>query len=509
MKRRDLLRLGATVSAGAAAGLLQGPLPGASRRATPVPGMTPASKASEGIRARNIIFFAYDGTGYEDLATASFFARSLGRSPLHFENLLGMGRSGLMRPESLTSVVTDSAAATTAWATGQRVVNGALSMHIDERELVPILHLAKDRGMATGLVTSTRITHATPAGWIARVPSRGMEDEIAAQYLDFEPDILMGGGAGRFQAEMRSDGRDLLGEFRQAGYEVLRTPAELAASTGDRVLGLFSEGTRHLPFEVDRVNRGVESPSLADLTFSALQRLEGAGRGFVLQVEAGRIDHANHHNDPAGMVGDWMAAEEALEVVLRHVARNPDTLLIAVPDHDTGGGVTYGIGRRYTHSTPALASLHRRQASLEWLLRDGLPRNPDPTTVAAGVEEYLGLPLASRRAEQISAVLAGERPEEWDWGHPNAQGSRNNRVGHLLSISDETPPVQRANINFATGAHTGGFVPLVLHGAGATQGNLGVIDNTELFRIMTDALGFRYENPAMDPRAAREAETSD
>lgn len=139
------------------------------------------------------------------------------------------------------------------------------------------------------------------------------------------------------------------------------------------------------------------------------------------------------------MIWDWMAAEDALEVAIRYVDANPDTLLIAVPDHDTGGGVTYGIGSGYRHSTEALETLHRRRASLEWFLRDGLPGNPDSSTVAAAAEEYLGIPLSERRADQIAAVLNGQNPDDWDWGHPNAQGSRNNRIGHLLSISDEGP----------------------------------------------------------------------
>jgi alkaline phosphatase len=177
---------------------------------------------------------------------------------------MGAGAVGSMLTHSLTSVVTDSAAASSAWATGRKVVNGALSMYPDGRELATILDLAADAGKATGLITTTRLTHATPAAWGARVPDRDLEDDIAAQYLERRPHVLLGGGREHFVPGARSDGRDLVAEFRAAGYQIMHSAAELSNIRGDRLLGVFTEG--HLPFEIDRRFQGAAGPSLAAIT---------------------------------------------------------------------------------------------------------------------------------------------------------------------------------------------------------------------------------------------------
>jgi alkaline phosphatase len=103
-------------------------------------------------------------------------------------------------------------------------------LYPDGTELTPILEIARTEGRATGLITTTRITHATPAGWIARVDDRNREDDIALQYLEFRPDVLLGGGAVHFDPARRRDGRDVAAGFERGGYTLLRTAAELEAS---------------------------------------------------------------------------------------------------------------------------------------------------------------------------------------------------------------------------------------------------------------------------------------
>jgi len=495
MRRRDWLKLGGVAGVGAAMGLHPPGALAARVGAGDVPG--------RGRAIRNVIFLAYDGTGYEDLATADFFAREVAGRSLALRELLARGQAGVMIPSSLTSWVTDSSAASSAWATGRKTVNGAVNLYPDGSPLTPILELARDRGMATGLVTSARITHATPASWVARVPDRNMEDLIAEQYLEAGVDVLLGGGRGHFDPAVRFDRRDLLGEFRGRGYEVLTTADELERSTGSRLLGVFTPGTQHLPYEVDRRFQGHPAPSLATLTGAALTRLEGAAGGFVLQVEAGRIDHANHNNDPAGLLWDWMAADETLALLMAWVDAREDTLLIFACDHDTGGGVMYGWGTGYRNSDPSIRTLAGARASHEWLLREVLPRRPDSATVRAAVTELLGIPVGEAQAEELSALLSGGLPEGVRWGHRNAHaGDRQIQMAQLLSISPDNVP-DRAGISFATGNHTAGFVPVALYGGGVGQGSLGLIDNTELYAVMTGALGIEHENPLMTEAEAR------
>ncbi len=498
MDRRNLLKLGALAGAAAATGI---GAPGVrSARAS-----APGSHGLEfgGRRYRNVIFYAYDGTGYEDYATADFVARNVVGTPLRYGEFLAGGRTGTMIPSSLLSWVTDSSAASSAWATGRKTVNGSVNLYPDGTELTPILELARATGRATGVVTTARATHATPAAWIAKVPAREMEDEIALQYLASGTDVIMGGGQAHFDAGTRSDGRDLFAEFEAAGYQVVKTREALAAASGSKVLGVFTPSTRHVAYEIDRRFGDVPSPSLAEMVRAALPRLDGHDGGFVLQVEAGRIDHANHENDPGAMLWDWIAADEALGVLMDFVAGRDDTLLLHAPDHDTGGGVTFGWGSRYSRTDPALRTFGNLKASHERLLRDLLPDDPTPAQVREIVEAEVGVPVADPAAEQIAALVAGADMQGMRWGHRNAtSGGTQYQVAQLLSYSYQNRP-ERPNLAFATTNHSAGFVPVTIHGGGIEPGNLGVIHNTDLYGVMCDALGIDHENPYMSAEDAQ------
>ncbi len=493
MNRRQWLRTAGL--AGLAGAACQSPLVSAPA----APAAPPGNRGLLGLpRARNVLFFVVDGTGFEDLATAAYFSRRVLGRPLLFGEVLGRGASGSMLTPSLTSVVTDSAAATSAWSTGRKVVNGALSTFPDGRRLTTILELAREAGKAAGLVTTARITHATPAGWIARVPDRDLEDEIADQYLAFAPEVLLGGGAGHFLAENRKDGRDLAGAFREGGYQVLRSREELLGSNADRLLGIFAPGTSHLPYEIDRRFQGAPTPTLAEMARAGLQRLEGARDGFVLQVEAGRIDHANHDNDASGMVWEWMAADEALGVLVDFTDRTPGTLLILAADHDTGGGAVFGYGDGYLASTPAFLTLDRPRISMEGFRRR-MGNDPDPSRIQAGARELLGLEPTPAQVDRLGRVFRGEAA----FGHPTAHSGTLNSLHAVLSeIPAGTP--DRPNLAFATGKHTAGAVPVGLYGAGVPAASLGLVDNTEPFGWMTEALGTSFRNPEMSEEEAWE-----
>jgi alkaline phosphatase len=491
MNRRNWLRTAGL--AGLAGAACRGPLP---LSAGPLGSADQPVRPLGLPRARNIIFFVVDGTGFEDLATASYYSTKVLNRPLLFREIMGRGASGSMLTHSLTSVVTDSAAATSAWSTGRKIVNGALSMFPDGRSLTTILELAREAGKATGLVTTTRMTHATPAGWIARVASRDSEDEIAEQYLEFAPEVLLGGGAGHFLAESRRDGRDLAGAFHTQGYQVLRTREDLLASNADRLLGLFAPGTRHLPYEIDRRFQDAPSPSLAEIARKGIQVLEGAQSGFVLQVEAGRIDHANHDNDPAGMVWDWMAADEALAVLVEFVDRTPETLLILAADHDTGGGTVYGYGSGYQGSTPAFRTLQRQRISLE-SFNALMGRDPSLSQIRDGTTEFLGFTPTPDQAERLQKVFR----REVRFGHPTSHLGVLNSIHAVLSEIPGGDP-DRPNLTFSTGRHTAGLVPIGLYGAGVPRTALGVVDNTEPFGWMAEALGTTFRNPEMTEEEA-------
>lgn len=482
MDRREWLKTGAAAGAGLA-----------------TMGLAPAGRAGHladtvAPRAHNVVFFAYDGLTWEDLGTLRYHAMRHGTRTTHLERLLATGASGSMLVHSLTSVVTDSSAASTAWATGRKIVNQAVSEYPDGTPLATILELANDRGLATGLVTTTRLTHATPACWAAHTAHRDLEDEIAAQYLEQAPDVLLGGGSVHFDAERRSDGRDLFGAFRERGYEVLRDPDALAGATGSRLFGAFTAD--HLAYEIDRRHQGIASPSLADVTRKGLEVLAGSERGFVLQVEAGRVDHANHQNDPGAALWDLLAADEALEIVLDFADRTPGTLVIVGSDHGTGSGAVYGTGSGYRGASAAFDRITLHRGSYQ-NFRRRLGRSPTAGEVRSAAPELLGLELDAERAELVARVLA----REVRLGHLRAHRDQPYNGLHQ-ALTDAEPAEPGLNLNYATGQHTAGPVPVALYGAGVEARGLGIVDNTELFTLMTRALGIEHQNPLLSEEEA-------
>jgi alkaline phosphatase len=483
LSRRTLLKTAAAAALTGCAPVREGAAPLA--KASAAAGDIPVG------RARSIIFFAYDGLTYEDVATARYYLeRHRPGRTLVLERLLGAGGSGCSTTHSISSIVTDSSAASSAWSTGRKIVNGVVSLTPQGEPLTTIMDLAREAGRSTGLVTTTRITHATPAGFIAKIESRDSEDEIAVQYLDFEPDLLLGGGRRHFDPSVRPRlGRDLLREFAARGYGVALTAEEMERSTASRLLGLFTND--HLPYEVDRLFQGVAAPSLADMTRTGLRRLDGLGRGFVLQVEAGRIDHANHGNDPGGTLWDVLAADEALAVAMEYVDENPETLLIVASDHGTGAGAIYGTGPQYNGSSQAFDAIRHHRASYEHLLRV-LGDHPPADALIPAARDFFGITLSREQAERLSDALVQEL---WE-GHPLAHRvNPRNSVHWLLTVANPDDP-ETINLNYATGAHTAGPVIVAVYGPRATTRSLGMVDNTDLFGWMTHALGVRFENPA-------------
>jgi alkaline phosphatase len=450
------------------------------------------------LRARNVIFYCYDGFTWEDYGAArAYAARHQGRT-LALERLFALGAAGSMMSHSLTSIVTDSAAASSAWSTGRKVVNGALSTFPDGRELTTIMALAKQAGKATGVATTTTATHATPAGFVVSVPGRGAEQDIADLYYDFGLEVILGGGNRFFDPEARNDGRDLYADFAARGYDVVRTKEALAASNGSKLLGIFAQG--HVPYEIDRVFQGVDTPSLADMTRQALRVLSGYGNGFVLQIEAGRIDHSNHATDAATTLWDTLAADAALEVVLSFIDNHPDTLLILASDHGTGGGAVYGLGSGYRNSSFQFDNIAKQKASFQYMFAQ-LGNEPSAEAIAAAAQEHLGLSLSPEEAERLAAVAAGGQDEIRG---PTFSFGAVNVLAYILANHQEG-----INLFWNSSHHTAGPVPVALYGANSRPAQIGLVDNVHLFYWMTEAIGVEYENPTMtEEEALRILETS-
>lgn len=250
-------------------------------------------------------------------------------------------------PDDPEALITDSAAAGTAMATGRKTYNGAIggvNTQNGYSAVESILEKAYEAGMATGMVTTTMLTHATPASFGAHVPERGQHERISEQYIDGEHiDVLMGGGRGYFTPEYRSDGRDLVADAEDKGYTILRNGDSLSSQSG-KLLGLFGpdDPTEHMSFYESRLQSNNDEPFLHEMTETAINSLRqsDAGRenGFFLMVEAGRIDHLGHMND-SRIAREQIECDITFGVALEYLEQEleADTLLLQAPDHETGG----------------------------------------------------------------------------------------------------------------------------------------------------------------------------
>lgn len=299
-----------------------------------------------GVYARNIIFMVPDGMGLADVTAARIFKGGPDGDPLSFELLKQVG---YQRTHSANSTVTDSAAAAAAWATGQKYKNGQISWHSDVDTPKTILEIAKEKGKATGMVSTSDITHATPAAFGAHVSTRKSEGEIARQFIEeTRVDVLLGGGFANNRSSSPLPPEDLAALIDSAtnkyGYVYADTRTELETATSSRqILGLFKKGGKTA--ERFRVNPKrlypADEPTLPEMTAAALKVLSRDKDGFFLLVEGSQIDWRNHDRDINGMIAETLAFEESVRVVIEWLDAHPkrwhDTLLIVVPDHETGG----------------------------------------------------------------------------------------------------------------------------------------------------------------------------
>lgn len=352
--------------------------------------------------------------------------------------------------------ITDSAAGATAYACGIKTYYTAVAVDSLERKIATILEGAEEKDMATGLVATSRITHATPAAFSAHVASRYEENEIARQQLTQNIEIILGGGRRHFVPESekgaRTDGRNLLQEAADQGYHILRTRQDFDAATELPVLGLFTPG--HMSFEIDR--QASQEPGLSEMTSKALSLLQNSSEeGFFLMVEGSRIDHAGHDNDPAAHLREVLEYDNAVAEALEFARENGQTLVVSVADHETGGLT---------------------------LPSDWTP-GPLEEVEASGERIAAELTEGSRSASEVARTLMGIElsPDEQD----AVEASRSD-TDQLARLVNEIAS-SRAHLNWATGGHTAVDVNLYAYGPGSGR-FVGHYDNSYIGRAIADLL---------------------
>jgi alkaline phosphatase len=478
---------------------------------------------------RNVIIIIADGLGFQEVALLNAYAKYAPNSIYNargrrtaLEAAAEAGITGFVYHEAADVLVTDSAASATQFSSGKRAGSGMLGVDRHGNPTFTVLEKAERLGKSTGLVSDTRLTHATPAAFAAHQPHRSMENEIAVDMLGNDVDVMLGGGLrhwiprtanerssqinrdikkqtqGRVRiTSKRKDDRNLLKEAENRGYQTVFTKGQLEAAEGNKILGLFSHSgmpdgiwqTRHENSPARTV------PNLKEMTAKAIAVLSKNERGFFLMAEAGQIDWAGHANDAGTMLHELIQFDKTLEYVLGWCRSRNDTLLIVTADHETGGfGFSYSKanvpkprdfpgerfkGRKFDPgfnfgSYDVLDKIYNQKMSYQRILSafDKLPRaRQTPAALAEIVNASTEFPITEKQAARILETQVSKY-------HTGGRASADRDVFPKVNDFDafyvygdmiRAPLIARAvaaqqNVVWSTGTHTNALVPIIALG---------------------------------------------
>jgi alkaline phosphatase len=399
--------------------------------------LTAETTAPPAKKVRGIIFMVSDGMSPGVLTMADAYSKLTRNRGTHWCQLFNdrAATRGLMDTASANSMVTDSAAASSAWGGGQRVNNGQINVDTKGREITPIGALLKKKNARIGLVTTATVTHATPAGFASSISARGNENSIAPQYLD-RVEVILGGGSGFFDGKLRPDKRDLKGDFAKAGYQIVANRDEMLACKSPKMLGTFTKG--HLPFSIDRDHdkkTAARIPTLTEMATAALSRFLIDDKPFLLQVEGARVDHAAHLNDIAGLLGDQLAFDDAIAAMLAAIAGRDDILVVVTSDHGNANPGLNGTGTSYSESTPRFGRIPRCTASFERIFAEcNAIGKCDPPRIIAIIKQHLDFSLTPVEAEALCDIFAKEPIVEWSHQLEKPEGLLGQFAGNHTGI---------------------------------------------------------------------------
>lgn len=505
--------------------------------------------SAESTKARNVILFIGDGMGPQQLGLLSMYAHLAeecevpDRLPA-IERVIQGGTLALVRTDT-SGLVADSAAAATQLATGKPAGSEMIGIDAEGNAAETVVERAKRLGKSAGLVTDTRITHATPAAFAAHQRHRTMENEIAVDILENRVDVLMGGGlrnwvpadaasegptqdsvrqltgwTGRITSK-RQDNRNLLLEARQAGYSLVFDRESMAAGTPGPLLGLFavSEMQDAMTERAQRDSHGRTQPTLAEMTAAAIDALSVDPDGFFLLIEGGQIDWAGHNNDAGTLLHELLRFDRAVRVAYEWAKNRDDTLVVVTADHETGGfGFSYsGTGIPNPKPLPGKAfagELHRplfnfgsreslaliydqKQSFFQvFMAFDALDEaEQTPSSLAKLANAALPVDITEAEAERI---LRRTENRQYVEGHrylgtetvPDIYGGipeffvygENLRMNNLGHILGP-----RQSITWSTGSHTSTPVPLAACGPAEAQAKFhGLMHATEVGQALME-----------------------
>ena len=271
-------------------------------------------------QAKNIILLIGDGMGSSHV----FAGITANKGDTYFQQF---NNNGFSRTASANKYKTDSAAGGTAISTGEKTNNGSVGVDANNKPVETILEIADKNGKATGMVTTSSITHATPAAFIAHQPKRNMYEEIALDFFNTDIDVFIGGGKDNFNK--RKDGLNLLDSLRIKGYTVLDSETDIKEFNGNKLAGFIADGHP----------KGISERGdvLVSSTKKAIEILSKNESGFFLMVEGSQIDWAAHGNKAGELLNEIADFDKAIGEALKFAEKDGNTLVIVTADHETGG----------------------------------------------------------------------------------------------------------------------------------------------------------------------------
>lgn len=487
-------------------------------------------------RAKNVILLIGDGMGAALRTAARVLSKGYTQGKAN--GAMAMDRlpfNGLVMTSSMDSLITDSAPGAHCYSTGNKTNNGMEGVFPDntaaEDDNPRIENLPewayRTFGMVTGVVSDAFITDATPAAMLAHSQNRANGTLIASQFIDEAGrtglKVLIGGGSHHFiprsqAGSRRTDERNVIGEFRRAGFDFVETRTELKAyraGADGKLLGLFSSGNMNVAF--DKLGLGDPSvtsafpdqPFLDEMTRTAINVLRHYPNGFFLMVEGAHIDKQAHAMDAERAIYDVIQLDHAVQVALEFAAQtnsdadpDNDTLVIVTADHECAGVALPGVGNpQYKGSPRDYVKAYNYSA----------PRN-DPVTlnftnyVDANGDGYPDNPDAGRKLI-VNFGANSDRYEDWMANaKPKSPGAKLNNVAVAnpndpdkaagMLIGGVIENGQKSNGGQTAAVHTLSDIPISAYGPGASQ-FARVSDNTEAFFYIVNALTGQYPVPAL------------
>lgn len=446
-------------------------------------------------QAKYVFYFIGDGMGVNQVNGAEMYLAEqegrIGVKPLLFTTF----PAGTMATTfSATNSVTDSSAAGTALATGEKTYNGAVSMDDDKNVLSTVAERAKKAGRKVGIATSVSVDHATPAAFYAHQPNRSRYYEIALDLPKAGFDFYA--GSGFLKPTTTADKKEAPNVFpiiEEAGYTIARGLDEYKEKAADakKMILIQKEGSEPscLPYAIDHEEGDLTLPEITESAVTFLSK--GNKKGFFLMVEGGKIDWACHSNDPVTVFEEVIDLDNAVRVAYEFYKKHPkETLIVVTADHETGG-MGLGIGKYELH----LKSLLNQKQSQDLLskaitdLRKDKARKASWNEIKDLLTEKMGfwkeLPLTWEQEKMLR--------DEYE------QSFVKNKVVFEESLYARTEPLaaaarkvmsQIAMVGWTSSSHTAGYVPVFAIGAGADLFT-GKMDNTEIPKRIAKAAGYK------------------